>query len=183
MRPGWIWFSAIVLVIGAGLAAAQRGMGRGGGQPPAAARGPVQRPPEAGPPAGAPRGAEAPRGPRTDTAVVQLQRHPELAERVAPLLPPGVTAEQAAAGFRNWGQFVAALQVSKNLGIPFEDLKARMTGAESVSLGKAIQELRPDLSRDQVRAAVREAEREAKRIRREAGKGAPPGTGPAQPQS
>lgn len=183
MRRGWLWFGAIALVAGAGLAPAQRGMGRGGGQPPAAARGPAERPPEARPAAKVPRGGEAPRGPQANMAVVQLQRHPELAERVGPLLPPGVTAEQAAAGFRNWGQFVAALQVSKNLGIPFEDLKARMTGPESVSLGKAIQELRPDLSRDQVRAAVREAEREAKRIRRETGKGAPPGTGPAKPQS
>ncbi|MCS6952640.1 MAG: hypothetical protein RMK57_13885 [Bryobacterales bacterium] len=169
MKHRWTWLGVVAVVAGVSLAPAQRGMGRGGGQPPAA-RGPVQRPAEAGRPGGAPRGADAPRGPEANRAVVHLQRHPELAARLAPLLPPGVTAEQAAAGFRNWGQFVAALHVSKNLGIPFEDVKARVTGPESLSLGKAIRELRPQLPPEQVRAAVREAEREAKRIRREAGK-------------
>jgi hypothetical protein len=104
------------------------------------------------------------------TAASHLERHPELAGRVAPLLPPGLTAEQAAAGFRNWGQFVAALQVSKNLGIPFADLKSLMTGPENLPLGRAIHQLRPELPAEQVRSAVREAEREAKRLEREARK-------------
>jgi hypothetical protein len=38
------------------------------------------------------------------------------------------TAYQAAYGFKNLGQFVAATNVSRNLGIPFEQLKLQMTG-------------------------------------------------------
>jgi len=171
------------LVLSAGLASAQRGMGRSAGQAPGGAvpRGPAQqRGPEAGRAAKAPKGVEAPRTPQANTAIVHLQHNPALAGRLAPLLPPGMTAEQAAAGFKNWGQFVAALNVSKNLNIPFADLKSQMTGTQALSLGKAIHELRPDLPEDQVRAAVRTAQREAKQLDREAKKeqrAAPPGTG------
>jgi hypothetical protein len=38
------------------------------------------------------------------------------------------TVFQAAYGFKNLGQFVAATNVSKNLGIPFDKLKVQMTG-------------------------------------------------------
>jgi hypothetical protein len=38
------------------------------------------------------------------------------------------TVFQAAYGFRNLGQFVAATNVSQNLGIPFDKLKVQMTG-------------------------------------------------------
>lgn len=38
------------------------------------------------------------------------------------------TAYQAAYGFKNLGQFVAATNVSRNLGISFEELKLQMTG-------------------------------------------------------
>lgn len=54
------------------------------------------------------------------------------------------TLKTDASGFKNFGQFVAAVHVSHNLGIPFSDLQAKMTGSNAVSLGKAIQELKPD---------------------------------------
>ncbi len=54
---------------------------------------------------------------------------------------PGGNLQSACTGFKNLGQCVAALHVAKNLGIPFSDLQAKMTGSNSVSLGKAIQEL------------------------------------------
>lgn len=38
------------------------------------------------------------------------------------------TVFQAAYGFKNLGQFVAATNISKNLGIPFDQLKVQMTG-------------------------------------------------------
>jgi hypothetical protein len=38
------------------------------------------------------------------------------------------TVFQAAFGFKNLGQFVAATNVSQNLGIPFDKLKVQMTG-------------------------------------------------------
>lgn len=50
-----------------------------------------------------------------------------------------------ASGFKNFGQFVAAVHVSHNLDIPFSDLQKKMTGPPALSLNKAIQELRPDV--------------------------------------
>jgi hypothetical protein len=44
-----------------------------------------------------------------------------------PLLPAGFTVATASAGFRNQGEFIAALHVSRNLGIPFDQLKAELT--------------------------------------------------------
>jgi hypothetical protein len=58
----------------------------------------------------------------------------------------------ATAGFKNFGQFVAAVNVSNNLGIEFADLKASMTGLTmdglptgepTKSLGQSIQQLKP----------------------------------------
>jgi hypothetical protein len=43
-------------------------------------------------------------------------------------LPEGISIQDAAAGFKNWGQFNAAVNTSNRLGIPFNDLKAAMTG-------------------------------------------------------
>ena len=54
---------------------------------------------------------------------------------------PGGNLQSACQGFRNLGQCVAALHVSKNLGIPFSDLHAKMTGMNHENLGKAIQDL------------------------------------------
>ncbi len=88
-----------------------------------------------------------------------LTRHPEFAAKISPLLPPGTTVANAAAGFRNFGQFVAAVHVSRNLGIPFDQLKARMTGPQPVSLGQAIQQLKPAAD---VEIVVRRAELEAR---------------------
>lgn len=78
---------------------------------------------------------------------------PHLAARLQPLLPKGMTMTQAAAGFKNQGQFVAALHVSKNLGIPFADLKRTMLGTSKtstspLSLGQAIHKLRPKVDAD-----------------------------------
>jgi hypothetical protein len=74
------------------------------------------------------------------------------AEQLAQL-PAGMTVEQASAGFKNWGQFVAATNASRNHGIPFDQLKAAMTGIPvgattmtptmtPMSLGQAVQSLK-----------------------------------------
>ncbi len=84
---------------------------------------------------------------------------PQLVSRLQPLLPPGMTLQQAAAGFRNQGQFIAALHVAHNLNIPFAQLKAEMTGKNHESLGPAIHELRPTAHASQ---AAKRAESEAK---------------------
>ncbi len=81
-------------------------------------------------------------GPKT--ASQQLANNTHLAGKLQGLLPAGTNLQQASQGFKNLGQFVAAVHVSHNLGIPFDQLRAKMTGSSHESLGKAIQELKPD---------------------------------------
>lgn len=70
-----------------------------------------------------------------------LQQNTKLSEGLAKLLPAGTDLQAAASGFRNLGEFVAAVHVSNNLGVPFADLKTRMMSGDS--LGDAIHALRP----------------------------------------
>jgi outer membrane biosynthesis protein TonB len=72
----------------------------------------------------------------------KLKKNTNLAAKLAGQLPAGTDLMTAAAGFRNLGQFVAAVNVSNNLGVSFTQLKAKMvTGG--MSLGQAIQAVRP----------------------------------------
>ena len=73
----------------------------------------------------------------------RISRNPKLEARLSPMIPSGMTMEQAASGFRNHGQFIAALEASKNQNSPFTDLKAAMTGNPPLSLGEAIRKLKP----------------------------------------
>lgn len=72
----------------------------------------------------------------------KLQRNTNLASKLQSRLPAGTDLMAASAGFRNLGQFVAAVNVSNNLGIPFSELKTRMV-TDGMSLGQAIQDSRP----------------------------------------
>ena len=75
-----------------------------------------------------------------------LNRNERLSTRLQALLGDRDLSESAA-GFKNFGQFIAAAHVSKNLDIPFDRLKYEMTNPDSPkSLGKAIRQLRPDVS-------------------------------------
>ncbi len=88
------------------------------------------------------------------TPTTRPVKNPKLEARLQGMLPPDVTVQDAMAGFKNWGQFVAAVHVSNNLNIPFADLKAKMTGitpgptpgttvqGTTMSLGQAIQSLK-----------------------------------------
>ena len=93
-----------------------------------------------------------------------LSQNTKLSSKVGEVLPAGTDVQQAASGFKNLGQFVAAAHVSKNLGIPFEDLKARTTGPDAVSLGKAIKELRPEVD---AKAKTKKAKKQAENDLRE----------------
>lgn len=96
--------------------------------------------------------------PGTLTAVQQkLQKNTHLADKLQGRLPAGTDLMTAASGFRNLGQFVAAVNVSNNLGIKFTDLKTRMVD-EDMSLGQAIQDARPTADSP---TAVRRAEADA----------------------
>ena len=88
---------------------------------------------------------------------------------------PGTTYDQVMAaemGFPRLGEFMSVLHVSKNLDIPFADLKAKVLGSVStnqagqtiktapMSLGKAIQQLTtltPDQSNDAAKLAEKQA--------------------------
>jgi|SRR5215471_13021582 len=77
------------------------------------------------------------------TVSQKIDRNPKLAARLQALVPAPLTLDEAATGFKNQGQFIAALHVAHNLGISFTDLKADMTGPNQDSLGKAIHALKP----------------------------------------
>ncbi len=100
----------------------------------------------------------------------KLQHNTNLSAKLQSRLPAGMTVQDASAGFRNLGQFVAAVNVSNNLGIPFAQLKATMLGDTThltpstvddspMSLGQAIHTLRPAVdSEAESRTAVRQAD-------------------------
>ena len=91
----------------------------------------------------------------------KIAKNPNLAAKIQGRLPAGTTLAQASTGFKNQGQFMAAVNVSNNLGIDFMKLQAAMTGqttkidpitheiistptgAAPLSLGQSIQKLRP----------------------------------------
>jgi hypothetical protein len=73
---------------------------------------------------------------------LKVQSHTQLASKLQSRLPTGTNVVNAAGGYRNLGQFVAAVNVSHNLGIPFTQLKHDMVDRH-LSLGQSIQALRP----------------------------------------
>jgi hypothetical protein len=116
------------------------------------------------------RRSEENRGPKTASETdharrndvsTRLSKNPQMASKLQALLPAGTNVETAAAGFKNFGQFVAAVHVSKNLGIPFDQLKTEMVTNDK-SLGGAIHQLKPDLDDSAVKTETKRAETEAK---------------------
>ena len=101
-----------------------------------------------------------------------LMQNTQLSSKLSSLLPAGTNLQTAASGFRNLGQFVAAVHVSHNLGIPFDQLKCTelatadacpgMTVPSKGShLGQAIQTLKPTMSSTDSKSAAKLAEKEA----------------------
>jgi len=97
------------------------------------------------------------------TVSQQLQQNTQLSSKLQGLQPAGTNLQTASSGFRNLGQFAAAVHVSHNLGIPFDQLKAKITGGES--LGQAIHGLKPNVN---AKEEARKAEKEAKEDQKEA---------------
>ena len=157
---------AVVLLAVAPAIVAAQGRGHGGppprshgGGPPAHAQGKAGAPHgnSQGKPHGQAGHAGTARG--RQNAAARLADKPQLRAMLQQRLPAGISLDAAADGFDSLGRFIAAVNVSKNLDIPFDQLKARTTGENAVSLGKAIQELRPDAN---ARAEAGRAERDAK---------------------
>jgi hypothetical protein len=88
-----------------------------------------------------------------------LSHNTAIADKVSTLTGEG--AQSACSGFKNLGECVAAAHVAKNLSIPggFDALKAKTTGTDSVSLGKAIQQLDPKANS---KAETKKANKQAK---------------------
>jgi hypothetical protein len=82
---------------------------------------------------------------RLNPIAQKISSKPQLAARLEAMLPQGMTLNSASRGFKNQGQFIAALQASQKNNIPFRDLKAAMlgkNGAAPMSLGQAKHSLR-----------------------------------------
>jgi hypothetical protein len=62
--------------------------------------------------------------------------------RLAAVTPPGMSTEEACMGFKSIAECAAAMHAAQNLGIPFGDLKSRLTGGQK--LGAAIHGLKPE---------------------------------------
>jgi len=88
----------------------------------------------------------------------KLASNTKLSSKLQSLLPAGANLQTAAQGFKNLGQFVAAVHVSHNLGIPFDQLKSKMLGPPPESLGKAIHDLKPTAN---AKAELKKAEHQA----------------------
>jgi hypothetical protein len=147
-------FRALVIITAFSLAAASSSaaQGRSGAHKPTvpaqaqAGKG-AQNGAKANNPAGRADTARSPKAVRNDESrsiTTNIAKNPQLEARLKAMLPSGMTLDEAAKGFRNQGQFIAALEASKNRNIPFVDLKKEMTGPNELSLGQAIQKLQPE---------------------------------------
>ncbi|MGH9782720.1 MAG: hypothetical protein ACRD88_00925 [Terriglobia bacterium] len=97
------------------------------------------------------------------TPAEHLAANTKLSSKLEKFFPAGANLPQAAAGFKNLGEFVAAAHVSHNLGIPFDQLKTRMASGQS--LGDATHDIKPDVNH---RAEEKKAREQARRDLREA---------------
>jgi hypothetical protein len=151
----------LALALSVSLSAAQ---GRSGSAPPT----PPQRPPQSNAPATPPGKPSTPPANKPATppanatgqmnATQHLAQQPQLAAQLQKLYPE-MDLTAASAEFKSLGLFVSAMHVSKNLTIPFDQLKAQITGESAVSLGAAIKELKPTVDAD---AEVKKADAQAK---------------------
>src|SRR6266705_864462 len=83
------------------------------------------------------------------TAGDLLAQNTKLSSNLQGLLPSGTNIQNAAKGFDHLGEFVAAVHVSHNLGIAFDQLKAKVTGPSAVSFGEVIYQLKPNVNAKQ----------------------------------
>jgi hypothetical protein len=87
------------------------------------------------------RGNPSVTGKKTTTDL--LTQNTKLSSNLQGLLPTDTNIQDAANGFDHLGQFVAAVHVSHNLDIPFDDVKGEMMNGSS--LGEAIHKLKPNV--------------------------------------
>lgn len=101
-------------------------------------------------------------GQTTDTAAT-MRQNTALSSSVQPLLPADTDMTRAAAGFEDTNQFMTAVHASRNMGIPFDQMKAKTTGKGHVSIEKAAKKLRPDLDDQTIKENLKLAEKQSDR--------------------
>jgi hypothetical protein len=98
--------------------------------------------------------------------VTRIERNPKLYQKLQGLLPTSGTnsnMSNAAMGFPNEGQFIAALHAAKDLGVSFDTFKTTMMSKNPpLSLGQTIHQLKPTLTEKQVDIEADKAEKDAK---------------------
>ena len=87
----------------------------------------------------------------------KLQRNTNLASKLESRLPKGTDLMLASEGFRNLGQFVAAVNASHNHDLDFVQLKTAMVD-EGMSLGQAMKDQRSTLTTTDATQVQREAD-------------------------
>ena len=144
---------------GAGMAGG-RGMGAGSAPPAASSHGNVGSKPDSSS-AGIAASKANPRSTAAGGSIGdRITANSGLDSKVQALLPSGVALKDATAGFKNMGQFLASLHVSHNLNIPFDRLQKEIV--EGKSLGRAIEDLSPSTSKNEIKSQVKSAEAQAK---------------------
>jgi len=164
----------LVLICALGVGSTVFGQGRGGGAGGGRLGGPPEIPTRPEPAVNRPDTDRGNRQNATDRAnaedrkaqgtkdpSVQLANNSGLSTQIAKLFPQGTDLGLMASGFKNLGQFVAAAHISKNLEIPFDQLKLEMMDGSSLS--DAIHELKPELTEKSVKAETKKAEDQAKK--------------------
>jgi hypothetical protein len=91
-----------------------------------------------------------------------LDHNPYLSSILHPMLPPHTTLMSAATGFKNQRQFIEAMHLSRNLDIPFDQIKTRMTGEHHMSLNDSLRDIRPEMTKHMIKSEVNKAEEQAK---------------------
>jgi hypothetical protein len=80
--------------------------------------------------------------------------------RLAGVVPAGMSATEACAGFKSTAECAATLHASQNLGLAFAELKSKVTGGQK--LDAAIRDLKPEANvKAEVRKAVEQARADA----------------------
>ena len=168
MKYAQAWLLTLAVVVFSLTAFAQHGHGSGGSMGPGVGHGSADHGSTNSNSSGSTHGM---------TTNQILSKNTALAGKIQKLT--GTPAQQACSGFKNLGQCVAAAHVSKNLGISFACMQADMTGqtptkgsacpagtgskSKSMSLGKAIQTLRPTAnSKTEAQKATKQADADIK---------------------
>jgi hypothetical protein len=119
----------------------------------------VAEAPKPAPPARAPKATRAPQ-PKADEPAKSVEvsaKHPQLCERLKPVLNRGADMSKAADGFRSGQEFATVAHAAKNTQVPFMLLKHRVLN-ERMSLASAILASQPDTNAaEQVAKARAEA--------------------------